>query len=191
MPAYTWKGKSRTGKAQEGVIVADSKEAVAFQLRRQAIVATAITEKGKEFNLPTFGGGVTAKELAVFTRQFSVMIDAGLPLVQSLEILASQQENKVFQKVLIGTRGAVEGGSTLSAAIVRMSPDRLCVAASKRCTLTAETALPPSVATTAWPVSSSAPASAARLRAAGETSARTSTMAATPPPALAKAAAAR
>ena len=76
-----------------------------------------MSEKGKEFNLPTFGGGVDSKELAVFTRQFSVMIDAGLPLVQCLEILAGQQENKMFQKVLTGTRGAVEGGSTLSAAM--------------------------------------------------------------------------
>ena len=54
--------------------------------------------------MPTFGGGVNAKELAIFTRQFSVMIDAGLPLVQCLEILASQQENKIFQKVLTNTR---------------------------------------------------------------------------------------
>ncbi len=76
-----------------------------------------MSEKGKEFNLPTFGGGVNAKELAIFTRQFSVMIDAGLPLVQCLEILASQQENKTFQKVLTGTRGSVEGGATLSAAM--------------------------------------------------------------------------
>jgi type IV pilus assembly protein PilC len=76
-----------------------------------------MSEKGKEFNLPTFGSGVSAKELAVFTRQFSVMIDAGLPLVQCLEILASQQENKTFQKVLSGTRASVEGGSTLSAAM--------------------------------------------------------------------------
>src|SRR5213082_2711358 len=80
-----------------------------------------MTEKGKEFNMPTFGGGVAAKELAIFTRQFSVMIDAGLPLVQCLEILASQQENKFFQKVLIGTRASVEGGATLSAAM-RTSP---------------------------------------------------------------------
>ncbi len=86
-------------------------------LRRQQITPTKMSEKGKEFNLPSFGGGVNAKELAVFTRQFSVMIDAGLPLVQCLEILASQQENKTFQKVLTGTRGAVEGGSTLSAAM--------------------------------------------------------------------------
>src|SRR6266403_2184980 len=67
------------------------------------------------------GGGVKAKELAIFTRQFSVMIDAGLPLVQCLEILATQQENKFFQKVLINTRGQVEGGATLSAAM-RGSP---------------------------------------------------------------------
>jgi len=72
-----------------------------------------MSEKGKEFNLPTFGGGsVNAKELAVFTRQFSVMIDAGLPLVQCLEILAGQQENSSF-KSLTGTRSAVEGGATL------------------------------------------------------------------------------
>ena len=76
-----------------------------------------MSEKGKEFNLPTFGGGVNSKELAIFTRQFSVMIDAGLPLVQCLEILAGQQENKVFQKVLVATRASVEGGATLSAAM--------------------------------------------------------------------------
>jgi type IV pilus assembly protein PilC len=86
-------------------------------LRRQQITPTRMSEKGKEFNLPTFGGGVNAKELAIFTRQFSVMIDAGLPLVQCLEILATQQENKTFQKVLTGTRTSVEGGSTLSAAM--------------------------------------------------------------------------
>src|SRR5207244_8952724 len=78
-------------------------------------------KKGKECKWPTFGGGGTAKELGIFTRQFSVMIDAGLPVVQWLEILASQQENKFFQKVLTGTRAQVEGGATLSAAM-RTSP---------------------------------------------------------------------
>jgi type IV pilus assembly protein PilC len=96
---------------------ASSKTELQSLLRRQQITPTRMSEKGKEFNLPTFGGGVDAKELAIFTRQFSVMIDAGLPLVQCLEILASQQENKTFQKVLTGTRGSVEGGSTLSAAM--------------------------------------------------------------------------
>src|SRR5207244_12000481 len=90
-------------------------------LKRQQITATKMSEKGREINLPTFGAGVNAKELAIFTRQFSVMIDAGLPLVQCLEILASQQENKTFQKVLVNTRSAVEGGTTLSAAM-KQSP---------------------------------------------------------------------
>jgi type IV pilus assembly protein PilC len=96
---------------------ANNKTELQSLLRRQQITPTRVSEKGKEFNLPTFGGGVTAKELAIFTRQFSVMIDAGLPLVQCLEILSSQQENKTFQKVLTGTRSAVEGGSNLSTAM--------------------------------------------------------------------------
>src|SRR5713101_6353090 len=117
MPVYTYRGTNRSGGTVSGEISAPSKTEVQSLLRRQQITPTKMSEKGKEFNLPTFGGGVTAKELAVFTRQFSVMIDAGLPLVQCLEILASQQENKLFQKVLTGTRAAVEGGSNLSTAM--------------------------------------------------------------------------
>src|ERR1700757_1551470 len=117
MPDYKYQGTSRSGGSVSGVMTASNKTELAGLLKRQQITATKMTEKGKEFSLPTFGGGVSAKELAVFTRQFSVMIDAGLPLVQCLEILASQQENKMFQKVLTGTRTAVEGGSTLSAAM--------------------------------------------------------------------------
>src|ERR1700674_5763828 len=117
MPVYTYRGTNRAGGAVSGEVTATSKAELQNILRRQQITATKMSEKGKEFNLPTFGGGVNAKELAVFTRQFSVMIDAGLPLVQCLEILANQQENKVFQKVLTGTRAAVEGGSTLSASM--------------------------------------------------------------------------
>ncbi len=97
--------------------MADNKQAMTAMLRRERITPVSIKEKGKEFAFPTFGGGVTAKELAVFTRQFSVMIDAGLPLVQSLEILASQQENKSFQKALVGVRTQVESGSTLANAL--------------------------------------------------------------------------
>src|ERR1700732_953041 len=117
MPVYTYRGTNRAGSAVNGRMNGTNKAEVQNQLRRQQITATKMSEKGKEFNLPTFGGGVSAKELAIFTRQFSVMIDAGLPLVQCLEILASQQENKTFQKVLTGTRGSVEGGATLSAAM--------------------------------------------------------------------------
>jgi len=117
MPVFTYRGTNRTGASVAGEMTASSKSELQSLLRRQQITPTKMSEKGKEFNLPTFGGGVSPKELAVFTRQFSVMIDAGLPLVQCLEILSSQQENKTFQKVLTGTRSAVEGGSTLSAAM--------------------------------------------------------------------------
>jgi type IV pilus assembly protein PilC len=117
MPVFTYRGTNRSGASVSGELTASSKAELQTLLRRQQITPTKMSEKGKEFNLPTFGAGVSAKELAIFTRQFSVMIDAGLPLVQCLEILASQQENKTFQKVLAGTRGSVEGGATLSAAM--------------------------------------------------------------------------
>ena len=117
MPVYVYRGTNRAGGAVSGELAAGSKAELTELLNRQQIKVKKMSEKGKEFNLPTFGGGVTPKDLAVFTRQFSVMIDAGLPLVQCLEILASQQENKIFQKVLTATRGSVEGGATLSAAM--------------------------------------------------------------------------
>ncbi|HKT48137.1 MAG TPA: type II secretion system F family protein [Candidatus Acidoferrales bacterium] len=121
MPDYKYQGTNRSGGSVSGVMTAANKAELSSLLKRQQITPTKMTEKGKEFNIPTFGGGVNAKELAIFTRQFSVMIDAGLPLVQCLEILASQQENKTFQKVLTATRAQVEGGATLSTAM-RGSP---------------------------------------------------------------------
>ena len=114
MAQYTWKGKSRGGSMQEGVIVANNKDAVIGMLRKQQIIVTAVTEKGKEIALPKFGSGVSQKEIAIFTRQFSVMIDAGLPLVQCLEILGSQQVNRAFQQVLFSVRQDVESGATLA-----------------------------------------------------------------------------
>jgi type IV pilus assembly protein PilC len=117
MPSYQWKGRTRGGEEQAGVLVADSKDAVVNMLRSKQIQVTAVTEKGKEFSLPKFGGGVSMKELAIFTRQFSVMIDAGLPLVQCLEILAQQQNNREFQKVLLAVRSDVESGSSLADAM--------------------------------------------------------------------------
>src|ERR1700693_4325286 len=110
MPVFTYKGVNRTGSAVSGERTAESKAELAATLRREQINVSKLSEKGKEFNIPSFGGGkVDSKELAVFTRQFSVMIDAGLPLVQCLEILAGEQANKVFQKVLTATRSSVEG----------------------------------------------------------------------------------
>jgi type IV pilus assembly protein PilC len=117
MPAFVWKGKNRDGKAVSGERVADNKEAVMALLRREQILVSSVKEKGKELALPKLGGGVPAKELAIFVRQFSVMIDAGLPLVQCLEILGSQQENKTFAKILQQTRMDVEGGATLADAM--------------------------------------------------------------------------
>jgi type IV pilus assembly protein PilC len=118
MPVFTFTGTDPQGKRIAGERLADSKAAVTMQLRRERITPGAIKEKGKEFALPTFGTGkVPIKDTAVFFRQFSVMIDAGLPLVQCLEILAANQENQVFQKCLTGVRQSVEGGSTLSNAM--------------------------------------------------------------------------
>lgn len=117
MPVFTYTGMNRGGTKVTGERTATNKTELQSLLRREQINVSKVSEKGKEFAFPTFGGGVNSKDLAIFTRQFSVMIDAGLPLVQCLEILANQQENKTFQKVLTGVRGSVEGGATLSSSM--------------------------------------------------------------------------
>jgi len=114
MPSFEWKGRDRHGNAQTGVLIGDNKDAVIAALRKQQIVVTTVKEKGKEIALPKFGGGISSKDIAIFTRQFSVMIDAGLPLVQCLEILGQQQDNKAFQKVILQVRQDVEGGLSLA-----------------------------------------------------------------------------
>src|SRR5581483_5722834 len=114
MPTFEWKGTARNGQVQQGVLVAESKDAVIAMMRRQQVVVTAVKEKGKELAIPKFGGSVPPQLIAIFTRQFSVMIDAGLPLVQCLEILATQQENKTFKRALIQIRQDVESGSNLA-----------------------------------------------------------------------------
>ncbi len=119
MPQFEWSGTKRSGESVSGVMAADNKDAVIQNLRKQQIAVTKVKEKGKEFALPKFGGGVSSKDLAVFTRQFSVMIDAGLPITQCLEILGSQQENKFFQKIIFAVREDVEGGANLSDALKR------------------------------------------------------------------------
>ncbi len=118
MPVFTFSGKDASGQKISGERNAASKQALGQQLRRERITPGAIREKGKEFSLPTFGSGkVKVKDIAIFFRQFSVMIDAGLPLVQCLEILAANQENQTFQKTLTGVRTTVEGGATLANAM--------------------------------------------------------------------------
>jgi type IV pilus assembly protein PilC len=118
MPVFTFSGKDSSGQKVSGERMAANKQSLAQTLRRERITPGAIREKGKEFVLPTFGSGkVKTKDIAIFFRQFSVMIDAGLPLVQCLEILAANQENQAFQKTLTGVRTTVEGGATLANAM--------------------------------------------------------------------------
>jgi type IV pilus assembly protein PilC len=118
MPVFTFSGKDASGQKVSGERVAPNKQTLQQQLRRERITPGAVREKGKEFVMPTFGSGkVKVKDVAIFFRQFSVMIDAGLPLVQCLEILAANQENQSFQKTLTGVRTTVEGGATLANAM--------------------------------------------------------------------------
>src|SRR5947209_10573352 len=118
MPVFTFSGKNASGQKVSGERVAVNKQVLISQLRRERITTGSIREKGKEFSLPTFGTTkIKTKDIAIFFRQFSVMIDAGLPLVQCLEILAANQENQTFQKTLTGVRTTVEGGATLANAM--------------------------------------------------------------------------
>lgn len=119
MPTYVFKGRNRLNEMVNGEKVAASQDELRAMLRREQIVMTQASEKGREFSIPKLGTKkkVGAKELAIFTRQFSVMIDAGLPLVSCIEILAEQQSNVFFKDVLHQVRQSVEEGSTLASAL--------------------------------------------------------------------------
>ncbi|MEM7481379.1 MAG: type II secretion system F family protein [Acidobacteriota bacterium] len=118
MPQFVWKGRNRSGGAQEGVLLADSRDAAVATLRRQQIQITNIREKGRRIPLlPRLPQRISVKRLAVFTRQFSVMLDAGLPLVQCLEILGEQEENKTFAEIIDKVRSDVESGASLADAM--------------------------------------------------------------------------
>ncbi|HMT09412.1 MAG TPA: type II secretion system F family protein, partial [Pyrinomonadaceae bacterium] len=119
MATYAFKGRNRLNELVTGEREAASQDELRALLRREQIVMTQASEKGREISIPKLGRRkkVGAKELAVFTRQFSVMIDAGLPLVQCLDILAEQQQNPFFKDVLRQVRQSVEEGSTLFAAL--------------------------------------------------------------------------
>ena len=121
MPTYVFKGRNRLNEIIVGERVADNRDSLRQILRREQVTLTSVKEKGREIGIPKIGGRkkVKAKDLSIFTRQFSVMIDAGLPLVQCLEILAQQQDNKYFQQILSQVRQDVEEGSTLAAAMAR------------------------------------------------------------------------
>jgi type IV pilus assembly protein PilC len=119
MPTFVYKGRNRLNELVAGEKEAASQDELRALLRRDQIVMTQASEKGKVVSIPKLGRRkkAGAKELAVFTRQFSVMIDAGLPLVQCLDILADQQQNPFFKDVLRQVRQNVEEGSTLFAAL--------------------------------------------------------------------------
>ncbi|HEX5735788.1 MAG TPA: type II secretion system F family protein [Blastocatellia bacterium] len=120
MPTYVFKGRNRMNEMVVGERVAADRAALEAMLRREQVILTSAREKGREISLPKVGREkVKSKDLALFTRQFSVMLDAGLPLVQCLEILGQQQDNKNFQKVIFQTRADVEAGMTLADAMAK------------------------------------------------------------------------
>jgi len=118
MPMFKWEGKTLRGQIKKGELDGADEAAIRVALRQQNIIPTKIVAKGKEikFSLP-FGGKVKQRSIAIFTRQLATMIDAGLPLVQSLEILSSQQEHKLFKDIIREIREDVEGGSTFAGAL--------------------------------------------------------------------------
>ncbi len=114
MATFTWIGRTRQGSIQKGELSADNREEVATLLRKQNILATSVNRKlsSIDIEIPGMGPTVTPKDVVIFTRQFSTMIDAGLPLVQCLEILSQQSDNKMLSKVIGQVRMEVESGAT-------------------------------------------------------------------------------
>ncbi|HVU01780.1 MAG TPA: type II secretion system F family protein [Polyangiaceae bacterium] len=118
MAEFTWEARARSGEVRRGTMEAEDAETVNNRLRQQNLNPVRVRRKGFKFKNP-FGGGVETRDLVTFTRLFATMIDAGLPLVQCLEILASQQKNPNFQTILREVKNAVEQGSTFSDALAR------------------------------------------------------------------------
>src|SRR5215213_1902933 len=120
MPTYVFKGRNRLNEIVVGERAAADRAALEGMLRREQVILTSAREKGRDISLPKVGREkVKSKALSLFTRQFSVMLDAGLPLVQCLEILGQQQDNKHFQKVIFQVRADVEAGMTLADAMAK------------------------------------------------------------------------
>jgi len=123
MPVYRWQGVSPRGETLNGEMEATSRDAVIIRLRTQRIQPNParIKEKGKgldyQISLPSIGSPVKSRDIVVFTRQFATMIDAGLPIVQCLQILGAQSDSKPFRKVIGGIKEDVEAGTTLAEAI--------------------------------------------------------------------------
>jgi type IV pilus assembly protein PilC len=118
VPVFKWTGKTKQGEVRSGEMEAQDAAAVEARLRQMGVEPLKVRKKPKELHLTLPGiGGVGTKDLLVFTRQFSVMIDAGLPLVQALDIIGSQADNPAFRKVLLAVKAKVEAGSTFADAL--------------------------------------------------------------------------
>jgi len=119
MPVFRWEAKTGSGEARKGEMEAQNAEAVSAALRRQGLNPDKVKAKPKEIkiSIPGFGDKVHDKDIVIFTRQFATMIDAGLPLIQCLEILNEQADNKTLQKTLEAVKNDVEGGSSYAEAL--------------------------------------------------------------------------
>jgi type IV pilus assembly protein PilC len=119
MPIFVWKGRTRQGSIKKGELEAVNEAAVMAQLRAQMLLPVSVKEKAKDVRdfLPFLKKGIRTKELVIFTRQFATMIDAGLPLVQCLDILAEQQPNAAFKEITRAIKSDVEQGSTFADAL--------------------------------------------------------------------------
>jgi len=119
VPVYVWKGRTVAGEIQTGELTLDSQDEALTALRKRRIIISSVREKKAEvkFRLPKLGGGVTTRDLAIFTRQFATMINAGLPLVQCLDILTKQTEKEGFSHVIGMVMRDVEAGTTLAEAL--------------------------------------------------------------------------
>ncbi len=119
MPTFIWEARTRGGEFRSGTYTADSKDVVVDRLQQQGLTITKIRRKPMELTLPTLGSGVGLKDMVIFTRTFSTMIDAGLPIVQCLDMLGTQSENARFRRIIMGVKGEVESGKSLSDAMAR------------------------------------------------------------------------
>src|SRR5438067_1642146 len=122
MAAFAWEGRTRGGEVKKGVMDAETEVDVTSRLRGMGISLTKVRNKQYDIDLTLpewLGGGVSNKDLVIFTRQLATMQDAGLPIVQCLEILATQSENRAFQKILLQVKLDVEAGKSLSDAFRR------------------------------------------------------------------------
>ncbi len=116
-PVWKWTGKSKQGELRSGEIEAPDAATVEARMRQMGLEPVKVKKKPRQLRLPSFGGGVGTKDLLIFTRQFSVMIDAGLPLVQALDIIGTQNDNAAFRVVLLEVKAKVESGSTFADAL--------------------------------------------------------------------------